>query len=207
MTRIKNDERFDGLLDLPGITNIAIVATQRLDVVLEHWNAWEIVDPLQSFEQICDLSVVLALGHGGVARLYDFFHAHIMTVAHALRVLWHIFPQERLTSILRQYALFTIIQYINQLRLPFSTQEIEDIDVAGRDWDWVVGNALNHKWALDSHFFKVVRAPKEFCETFGDKDGYYLKAAIKYVTTFDGWEGFGEGVEGFNPKEDSYRPE
>lgn len=207
ITRVKNDPRLDGLLDLPGITNIAIVAGTRLDVVLEHWNAWEISDPLQSLEEICDLGVILALGHGGVSRLYDFFHAHLMTVAHALRVLWQVFPEERQASILRQYALFAILQYIDQLRLPFDIQDIETIDVEGRNWDWVVEKALAHKWALDSHFFKAVRAPKAFCEAYGDKDDFYLKAAIKFMTTFDGWEGFGEGVEGYNPAEDAYRPE
>jgi hypothetical protein len=205
--RIRDDKRFDGLLDLPGITNIAIVAQQRLDVVLEHWNAWEVLDPVQCLEQVCDLAVVLALGHGDASRLYDFFHAHIMTVAHALRILWHVFPDERRTSILRQYALFTILQYINQLRMPFSIEEIESIDVAGRNWDWVVDSALKHKWALDSHFFKVVRAPKAFCETYGNKNNFYLRAAIKFITTFDGWEGFGRGVDGFDPAKDAYRPE
>lgn len=71
----------------------------------------------------------------------------------------------------------------------------------------MVDTALRHKWMLDSHFFKVVRAPKAFAETYGEEDGFYLKAAIKFLTEFRGWEGLGEGVEGFLPSRDGYRPE
>lgn len=54
---------------------------------------------------------------------------------------------------------------------------------------------------------QVVRAPKVFEETFGRKDHFYLKAAIKYVTEFHGWEGYGQGVAGFIPSRDGWRPE
>ena len=38
-----------------------------------------------------------------------------------------------------------------------------------------------------------LRALKEFAEVFGEKDGLYLKAAVKFADQFDGWIGFGGG--------------
>ncbi|KAL7660543.1 hypothetical protein ACMYSQ_000004 [Aspergillus niger] len=63
-----------------------------------------------------------------------------------------------------------------------------------RDWKWVIDTALAHKWALDAHFFKVVRTPKVSSKTFGRRNDFYLKAAIKFVTEFYGWEGYDQGA-------------
>lgn len=203
---MQNDERFDELLTEPGILNVETVIKKRLSAVLEHWNAWEVVNPVHQFEQCCDMSVLVAISTANSGPSFDFFYAHIMTVAHALRVLWHRFPSERRPAILRQYALFTILTYIHQLRPSFGMENIESVDLNGRDWKWVVDASLTHKWALDSHFFKVVRAPKAFAEAFGEKKDFYLKAAVRFITEFGGWEGFGEGVEGYIPSRDGYIP-
>ncbi|XBQ90598.1 hypothetical protein V6000_006152 [Aspergillus fumigatus] len=206
--KVRQDPRLDDLFSEPGIANLHVLSQeQNIAVVLEHWNAWEITDLVAQFEECCDLAVVLALSNGNRRDSFDFFNAHIMTVAHALRVLWHYVPTDRRASILKQYALFGIMTYICQLRPRFSLDWIDAVEVDGRDWNWVVETALAHKWALDAHFFKVVRAPKVFQETFGRKDDFYLKAAIKYVTEFAGWEGYGQGVAGFIPSRDGYRPE
>lgn len=207
MQRIHTDTRFDNIFALPGITNTELLAQKYLHVVLEHWNAWEVVDPLQQLEQICDLSVLLAISTGDAVSSFDFFCIHLMTVAHAIRLLWVHIPQERHASILKQFALFQMVQYINQLRPAFGIERIESVELKGRDWEWVYSTALKHKWALDSHFFKVVRAPKVMQDTYGAKDGFYLKAALKFLDEFRGWEGFGAGVAGFDPSKDGYIPE
>lgn len=178
----------------------------RYDALTEHWNAWVIDDPVAQFEGCCDLSVLLAISAGYPEGKFDFFYAHILTVAHAVRILWHHFPEDRKVAILRQYALFTILIYILQFRRPFAFRDIGSVEIDGRDWDWVRKTALKHKWALDEHFFKVVRALQELAATFGEKDGFYLKAAIKYLEEFNGWEGFGKGVMGFVPSRDGYIP-
>jgi len=205
--RVRTDTRFDGLLAVAGITNLGPIFQNRFQEVLEHWNAWEVVDPVQQLEQCCDLSVLLAISDGDTEKSFDFFHIHLMTVAHALRVLWHYIPAERHKAVLRQYALFAIVIYIAQLRPEFGMEGIESVKTGGRDWDWVVRTALANKWVLDSHFFKVVRAPKAFDEAYGEKNGFYLKAAVKFLDEFRGWEGFGDGVEGFVASRDGYRPE
>ncbi|KAH8688711.1 hypothetical protein BGW36DRAFT_434010 [Talaromyces proteolyticus] len=210
ITRVRDDKRFDGLFSNQGITNIEALLQKRFDALLEHWNAWQITDPTTQLEQCCDLSVLLGIGTGDKEGKFDFYLIHVMTVAHAIRILWQTFPEDRQSAILRQYGLFVLLVYICQQKPNFSEDTAESISsvcLSNHDWKWVVEKALSHKWAKDSHFFKAVRAPKAFSETYGKKDEFYLKASLKYVTEFNGWEGFGEGVEGFLPSRDGYRPE
>jgi hypothetical protein len=179
--------------------NSYVLTSKYRDILLEHWSAWEIDDPLQQLEQMCDLSTLLAIGTGNREKQYDFFLVHSMTVAHALLVLWHEFPAKMRSVILKQYAWFTLYVYIAQLRRPVNNAEISEYELNGRDWNWVEKTALAHEAALDAHFFKVVCAPRAFAQTYGEKDGFYLKAAVKFVTEFNGWVGFGAGVEGAGP--------
>ncbi|KAJ5612512.1 hypothetical protein N7510_005706 [Penicillium lagena] len=209
--RIHDDKRFDGLFEHQGITNAESLMQQRFEAVLEHWNAWEVDNPLQQLENCCDVSVLLAIATGDRERKFDFYLVHTMTVAHALRVLWELFPEDQRSCILRQYALFVIIVYICQLKPEVNFDQIDAIESVqladGDDWDLVARRALRHKWMKDSHFFKVIRAPKAFEETYGSKNDFYRKASAKFLAEFDGWEGFGLGVEGFLPNRDGYIPE
>lgn len=201
--KVRVDSRLDKLFEDPGYNNVEVLQeAQNLAIVLEHWNTWTVVDPLKQFEECCDLSVLLSISNGNPDISFDFFNAHIMTVAHALRVLWHYLPSQSHVPVLRQYALFGIMTYICQLRPKFSINWIEAVAIDGRNWQWVIDTALPDKWALDVHFFKVIRAPKAFEETFGHKNNFYLKAAIKYVTEFRGWKGHGKGVSGIASTED-----
>ncbi len=58
--------------------------------------------------------------------------------------------------------------------------------------------AVEGKWALDAHYVKGLRAMKEAAQTWGDKEEYYIKAAVRFGDEFSGWGGFGpldaEGV-------------
>ncbi|QKX62864.1 uncharacterized protein TRUGW13939_10029 [Talaromyces rugulosus] len=207
--RIYEDERFDNLFSEQGITNIEVVLQKRYDAVLEHWNAWHMSDSLAQLEHCCDVSVLLAIGTGNRQTKYDFYLAHTMTVAHGLRVLWDLFPEDQRICILRQYALFIILVYICQKKPAFEANIIDTIlsvELGDQDWESVRAKALGHRWLKDSHFFKVVRAPMVFHETYGDKDNFYLKASAKFIAEFNGWEGFGDGVEGFLPNRDGYKP-
>ncbi|GFF74680.1 hypothetical protein IFM47457_03702 [Aspergillus lentulus] len=207
--RMYKDERFDNLFPEQGITNLEVLLQKRYEAVLEHWNAWQVSDSLVQLENCCDVSVLLAIGTGNRQAKYDFYLVHTMTVAHALRVLWDQFPKEQRACILRQYALFIILVYICQKKPAFEADIIDTIlsvELGGQDWESVRAKALGHRWLKDSHFFKVVRAPMAFEETFGNKDNFYLKASAKFIAEFDGWEGFGLGVEGFLPNRDGYKP-
>lgn len=203
---VQADKRFDGLVEYPGTVNFGLVLGPRPEVFLEHWNAWQIDDLKTSFENACDTATLLAISSGYADGKYDFFHAHMLTVGHALRILWQYIPYEQRKSVLRQFALFIILLYIVQLRRQYDVREIESVGTTAKDWAWVRENALKHKWALDDHFFKVVRALQEMDSVWGSKNGFYLKAAVKFIVEFNGWEGFGQGVMGFLPSRDGYIP-
>lgn len=208
--QVYEDDRFDNLFPEQGITNIEVLLQKRYEAVLEHWNAWLVSDPLVQLEHCCDLSVLLAIGTGNREAKYDFYLVHTMTVAHALRVLWDLFPEEQRICILRQYALFLILVYICQKKPAFEADimdTISSVELGDQaSWESVRVKALGHPWLKDSHFFKAVRAPMAFAETYGHKDNFYLKASTKFIAEFDGWEGFGAGVEGFLPSRDGYKP-
>lgn len=186
--RVHDDNRFDDLFTNSGITNMGPLLQDRFEALLEHWNAWQTTDPLQQLEQCCDVFVLLGIGTGDRERKFDFFLIHTMTLAHGLRILWHLFPEEQRACILRQYALFVIIVYICQLRPVFDVDIIDSIPVELNDdcdWKAVVDQALKHRRLRDSNFFKVFRAPREFEETYGKRDDLYLKAAVKFPTEFE----------------------
>jgi len=37
-------------------------------------------------------------------------------------------------------------------------------------------------------------------DTWGDKSGYYLKAAVKFADEFNGWGGFGPLTKGYQAR-------
>jgi hypothetical protein len=41
---------------------------------------------------------------------------------------------------------------------------------------------------------------KEASETWGDDEQYYLRAAVKFATEFEGWGGFRYGAEDAEPQ-------
>jgi hypothetical protein len=206
LDRVRQDTRFDGVAEYPGITNMGPLMQNCGGAVIEHWNAWEINDPLQQLEQLCDLSTLVALTTCDAVKEFDFYLLHLMTVAHGLRVLWHLFPLDRQAPMLREFAVFAITQFVCQQRPAFGIEDIEAVDVKGRDWDWVRKTATNHPGRFDVHFFKAVRAPIAFKDTFGEKDGFYLKAAVKFLDEYRGWTGFGKGLDGFDPRTEQWYP-
>lgn len=206
LEHVRKDSRFDDVAEHPGITNMGPVMEKCAAAVIAHWSAWEIKDPLQSFQQVCDLATVLAMTTNDAANEFDFYLIHLMTIAHALRVLWDRIPSDRQVPMLREYALFTIMVYICQQRPTFALEPIESINLDTRDWSWVRKTAADHPGRFDVHFFKVVRAPMAFRDTFGEKDNFYLKAAVKFLDQFKGWTGFGLGLDGFDPRSQGWYP-
>lgn len=206
LEHVRKDSRLD-VVEHPGITNMGPVFEQSAATMIEHWNAWDIEDPLQAFQQLCDLSVELSMTTKDNANEYDFYLVHVMTGAHALRVIWDRFPPDRQAPMLREFAIFVIAMFICQQRPTFSIEQIESIELDGRGWDWVKKTAAAHPGRFDVHFFKVVRAPMAFKKTFGDKNNFYLKAAVKFLDEFQGWTGFGKGLDGFDPRGEGWYPD
>lgn len=76
-----------------------------------------------------------------------------------------------------------------------STRPILDYDTQGKSWKDAEHLALESEHKFDEHYVKGIRAMMEAAKVWGDKDGYFEKAAVKFAVEFRGWEGFSEQEE------------
>lgn len=190
--RIFEDKRLDGLFEEPGAMNIGPLFEDHEDVVLEHWNAWHISDPAKQFEDSQHAAAALFVANEGRSSTkFDFFLVHVLTTSHAVRILLPFIPSSFHVSLVRQWWLLTLAVYIAQLRPPIKVGSIINYDPKGKDWKWAEEKAVKSKWSLDAHYVKAIRAMKEAAQTWGDKNDFYLKAAVKFAEEFGGWGGFG----------------
>ena len=201
LEQVRKDDRFDDLFDQPGSDNIDSLFKTHEAAVLEYWNALQLPNPKEQFEDSQYAAVALLVGSHGKdgSKEYDFFLVHLLTTSHAVRILLPLIPAKFHVPLVRQWWLLTIAVYIAQHRPPIDIGRFCDMDTQQRGWDWVSREALEGRWSLDSHFVKALRAMKVAEATWGDsKSGkYYLKAAIKLCDEFNGWGGFGAmGEEG-----------
>lgn len=191
-SKVRADKRLDGAFDSVGNDNLSKVFDEHENVLLDHWNAWDIVEPEKQFEQSQQLATALLIstadsvgGHG-----YDFFLVHLLTTSHAVRILIPFLPPRFHIPLVRQWWLITLAIYIAQTRPTIELDYIHNYELKGRNWTWAKGKALEGKWALDAHYVKGVRAMMEAGHVWGDDDQYYLKAAVKFADEFHGWGGF-----------------
>ena len=210
--RISVDKRFDSVFEEQGTEEIDPLFEEQEDAVLDHWNAWRIETPGKQFEDTQRAAVALLVGTRDETAKFDFFLVHVLTSSHAVRILLPLIPAKFHISLVRQWWLFAITAYVQQLRLPIKLERIDDYDVKGRDWNFVNDKAVNSKWATDAHFVKgewhvmitdkrdvlvlmramaALRALKEAAKTWGDDTTFFLKAAVKFADEFDDWGGFG----------------
>lgn len=152
--KVREDKRFDGIADQPS-GDIGKVFEEHEQAVLEYWNAWELPNPKEQFEESQKTAVALLLGtdHAGEAK-FDFFLVHLLTSSHAIRILLPLIPAKYHINLVRQWWLFTLAVYIAQLRPEINMDRINDYDLKGRDWKFVFDKALNSPHSLDAHFVK-----------------------------------------------------
>lgn len=221
LARINGDGRLDGLFSEPGGSNMDDLFGRHESIVLEHWNAWKITDPKKQFQQTQQAAVALLISAAQSStsasppeetststekadpereRKYDFFLLHLLTTSHSIRILLPFLPATHHLPLLRQWFLLTVALYISQLRPLISIKtDILDYDTKGRDWEWVVEQALRGEYKMDAHYVKGIRAMKVAAETWegGDQEmeGFYLKAAVRFAAEFGGWGGFSAAEE------------
>jgi hypothetical protein len=201
LQKIHKDPRFDNLFSTPGVSNIATLFSQREVEVLEYWNAWALTDPKQQFQASQQAAVALLVGSRSPNKPFDFFLVHLLTSSHAVRILLPFVPARFQIPLVRQWWLFVIAVYVAQLRPAIELRRVRDVDVKGKDWGFMERMALTAEGAFDAHYVKALRAMREAGRTWGDEDGFYLKAAVGFAEGFDHWGGFGmdtevEAVEG-----------
>lgn len=153
LNKLAADERFDGLFKEPTFGNIDPVFEKHEDLLLEYWNAWDIVDPKKQFEESQQAAVGLLVGtvppstHG-----YNFFVCHLLTTSHAVRILLPYIPVQFHVNLVREWWLLVLAVYIAELRPKI------DPDYTGSDpkqsWDYVTNLALTSPYATDAHYVK-----------------------------------------------------
>lgn len=190
LEKVREDKRFDGLYDhRSGV--IDKVFEEKEEAFLEYWNAWELSNPKEQFQQSQEAAATILLGtEAPEDARFDFFFVHLLTSSHAVRILLPIIPAKFHIKLVRQWWLFTLAVYITQLRPALNKGAIQNFDLEGRDWKFVFDKALNSTHSLDAHFVKALRKMKVAEETWDDKNQFYLKAAVKFSSEFDHWGGF-----------------
>ncbi|KAL8987718.1 MAG: hypothetical protein Q9169_008664 [Polycauliona sp. 2 TL-2023] len=194
LCRLQKDTRFDdavGGIDVHS-KNYKLLFESHENLMLEYWNAWEINDPTKEFQasQFAAAALLVASRKPNTGAKYDFFLVHVLTTSHAVRILLPLLPAKYHIPLVRQWWLLTISVYITQHRPEIILSSVSDFDLKGRGWEWVDKRAVEGKHALDAHFVKGLRAMRTAKETWGDEEGFYLKAAVRFGEEFDGW-GFG----------------
>lgn len=191
LDKVRSTNQLDGLFTTPGDHNLETLYGSREDVLLEHWNAWKIDNPVEQFRQSQELAAGLLVATVSDATThYDFFLVHVLTTSHSVRVLLPFIPARFQIPLLRQWWLITLAIFIAQLRPEIPLDRIRDYDLKGRDWGWVAKKAVKGQYSTDAHYVKALRCLREMASTWGDHDGFYLKAATKFADEFSGWGGF-----------------
>jgi hypothetical protein len=156
LEKVREDKRFDGIYDHRS-GDITKVLEEREEAFLEYWNAWEIVNPNEQFQDAQTIGVGLLTGTPTPENAkYDFFLAHVLTSSHAIRILLPLIPAKFHVSLLRQWWLFTLAVFIAQMRPSITAGGSSggDGDSKKRNWKYVVDKALNGPHANDAHYVK-----------------------------------------------------
>jgi hypothetical protein len=192
LSKVALDSRFDKIFDHEGKDRMEVLFHDHEAILLEHWNAWQIPSPREQFQASQEAAVALlaATQEHGVSA-YDFFLVHLLTSSHAIRILLPSLPAQFHVSLVRQWWLLTLAVYICQLRPKVNLPLIRNTDITNKDWKCVSAEAVKGAWSSDAHFVKGIRAMKEAANTWGDPDLFYLKAAVRFSSGFNGWSGFG----------------
>lgn len=158
LEKVRADERFDGLYEKRS-GDITKVLAEREDAFLEYWNAWDLSDPTKQFAESQRVAAAILVGtEGAKDARFDFFFVHLLTSSHAVRILLPVVPAKFHISLVRQWWLFTLAVYIAQTRPEIKVERIHGYDVQGKNWKFVVDEALRSSHSLDAHFVKGTSA-------------------------------------------------
>ena len=192
LQRISTDERLDAVVTEANPANADQLLKDHESIFLEYWNALEISDPTKQFADTQHAATALVVAtHDKSGPQYDFFLLHILTTSHAARILLPFIPPQHHIAFFRQWWLLAVLTYMSQARPEIKLDSVLNVDLQGKDWNWVDKQALEGKYATEEHYVKGLRAMKEAARTWGDKDHFQLKAAVRLASEFDGWGGFG----------------
>lgn len=190
LDKLRQDKRFDNLT-WPSDSNENIDSVwadkEKESLMLEYWNSLTLHNLPSQFEAMQRAAIALLVSTHKPGKKFDFFFCHVLTTSHALRIVIPLIPKKWHIPLIRQWWLLVVMVYMAQSRPDIDLAKIHDIDLKGREWNYVEDKAVNGQWKLDSHFVKVSRAMKVVEETWGDAERFCLKAAVHFAENFDGW--------------------
>ncbi|KAJ6257709.1 Questin oxidase [Drechslerella dactyloides] len=202
-TRIYDDDTFDAICERYGCGHPDRVLEEAPPYML--FDSYEIQKETMSttFQtQVEAATLMFIASHKENNPQYDFFLAHAVTAAHALRIVLPQLSFQQAWHVLRSHMVLSTMLYISQCRPNIKDDLVRNIDTTGKDWDYIRKQALEGEHRYDSHYVKVLRSFYEFEKLYGkgesDSDpkyDLYLKAAVKFADTFKGWTGFGTSNE------------
>jgi hypothetical protein len=187
---IHSDDRLP-IYDTPGVDNLEFTVKNCNDLVLSYYNQWKINEENleKTIEELFDLTVyIYGATHKPNEIEFDFFLLHLLTSMHAIRMIYpHIINQHIFEHILLEFFYFAIVIYISQLRPEINEHLINDYEINNekKNWNYVIDRTLNTDFIDDAHLVKVVRTLRDAEKSYGNKNGFYLKTAIKTVDNFD----------------------
>lgn len=189
LDKVRTDERFNNdALAIPGEQNMAIVFRDHEAALLDHCNAWIIPsDPSTHFRESQKAAVALFLGTKTPENKYNKSLLHPLLMSHAIQVILPHTPDKVHVSLVQQWWLTTLAIYVAQLRPEIDFDVITASDTHGKNWGWIKEQALKSPHATDAYFLQTLRVLKELGEAWDDPEEYHLKAAVKFVGDFEGW--------------------
>ena len=144
LSRLSNDERFAGIKSNQGDElGLSFWAGEKEKLMLEYWNSWDLTNPTKQFEDSQNAASAILVGTPTKKQpLYDFFLLHVLTSSHAVRVMLPLIPSKWHVPLVRQWWLFALTAMVLRDRPAIDLARIENFDLKGRDWKYVVDRAL-----------------------------------------------------------------
>ncbi|OAQ95628.1 hypothetical protein LLEC1_04065 [Akanthomyces lecanii] len=184
ISRLAKDERFAGVVTQDKHERLESLFLQHEDLILDYWNAWQIIDATEQFHDVQEAAV--ALFATSRSRSFHLYAAQLLTASNSIRILLPNIPAEYHVSLLRQWWLLAIaVCLVTGRPQPNSANLVKD--AGGRGWKHVIDKAVNGPFLADASYLKAVRAIKETATTWGDADELYLRSALTFVDNFTEW--------------------
>ncbi|KAE8392484.1 hypothetical protein BDV23DRAFT_181633 [Aspergillus alliaceus] len=112
--------RFSSLFSTPGFINIPTIFARTEAAILEHWSAWDIVDPAEQFKEAVYVAGILFTESRDEAG----FEGSSVFV-----------PEESRAGVLRQFWLFVLYVFVARLSPRIGDgEEVRRLELEGRDW-------------------------------------------------------------------------
>lgn len=194
LARVREDPRFDGVCDKPGVHNQTALFNEHQDAILEYYDQLDFEETgleniLQSFATTATL--MLTTTHRINSPQFDFFICHTLTSLYAVRTLLPVLRAKHHTRLIRSQWLWTLLVYLTQMRPSIKPEllSIEKVDFS-KGWEHVNKAALERGLRLDGHYSKALRVMRELSKLYPTDEQFYLIAATEFADEFQDWVGF-----------------